>query len=159
MPDPTVCFTDACYSQRQDIQLAPDASLVLMDLVNAGRSANGERWACASFSSSLRVHQGGRALLDERWLLEPLHGHLPERLGRFDALGTVLLIGPALAAAREALSARAGALPVIPPRRAHLLHQPAWVRGAHPPGGGHFGGDPAPVGPGVVGLSSLPPGR
>ncbi|WNG21022.1 urease accessory protein UreD [Cystobacter fuscus] len=119
VPDPTVCFTDACYTQRQDIQLAPGASLVLMDLVNAGRSANGERWACASFSSSLSVHQGGRALLDERWLLAPRHGHLPERLGRFDALGTVLLIGPALAAAREALAARVGALPVIP--RAGLI--------------------------------------
>ena len=119
VPDPTVCFTDARYTQRQDIQLAPGASLVLMDLVNAGRSANGERWACASFSSSLRVHQQGRALLDERWLLEPRHGHLPERLGRFDALGTVLLIGPALASAREALAARVGALPVIP--RAGLI--------------------------------------
>ncbi|ATB43598.1 urease accessory protein UreD [Cystobacter fuscus] len=119
VPDPTVCFTDARYTQRQDIQLAPDASLVLMDLVNAGRSANGERWACASFSSSLRVRQQGRVLLDERWLLEPRHGHLPERLGRFDALGTVLLIGPALASAREALAARVGALPVIP--RAGLI--------------------------------------
>ena len=90
-----------------------------MDLVNAGRSANDERWACASFSSSLRVHQQGRALVDERWLLDPLHGHLPERLGRFDALATVLLVGPALAPAREALAARVGALPVIP--RAGLI--------------------------------------
>ncbi len=119
VPDPTVCFADARYSQLQDIQLAPGASLVLMDLVNAGRSANGERWACASFSSTLRVHQQGRALLDERWLLEPRHGHLPERLGRFDALGTVVLLGPALAKAREALAARVGALPVIP--RAGLI--------------------------------------
>ncbi|WP_071896536.1 urease accessory protein UreD [Cystobacter ferrugineus] len=36
VPDPTVCFAVARYRQRQDIHLAPDASLVLMDLVNAG---------------------------------------------------------------------------------------------------------------------------
>lgn len=112
--DPTMCFARARYVQRQDVQLAPGASLVLMDLVTAGRSANGERWAFTHFSSSLRVHQAGRALLDERWLLEPAQGLLPERLGRFDALGTVLLVGPAVAAAREALAERVGALPVTP---------------------------------------------
>lgn len=119
VPDPTVCFAQARYTQRQDIALAPGASLVLMDLVNAGRSANGERWACDAFSSSLRIHQQGRAWVDERWLLEPAHGRLPERLGRFDALATVVLLGPALAEAREALAARVGALPVIP--RAGLI--------------------------------------
>jgi urease accessory protein len=114
VPDPTVCFTGAHFTQRQDVQLAPHASLVLMDVVNAGRSANGERWAFTRFSSSLRVHREGHALVDERWLLDPAHGALPERLGRFDALATLVLVGPALAPAREALVARLGALPVIP---------------------------------------------
>ncbi|WNG52969.1 urease accessory protein UreD [Archangium minus] len=113
-PDPTMCFTGARFAQRQDVQLAPGASLVLMDLVTAGRSANGERWAFTHYTSTLRVHREGRALLDERWLLDPSHGALPERLGRFDALGTVLLVGPALDAAREALAAHVGALPVTP---------------------------------------------
>jgi urease accessory protein len=113
-PDPTMCFAGARYAQRQDVQLAPGASLVVMDLLTAGRSANGERWAFTHFTSSLRVHQEGRALLDERWLLEPGQGALPGRLGRFDALGTVLLVGPALDAAREALAGSVGALPVTP---------------------------------------------
>ncbi|WP_239576337.1 urease accessory protein UreD [Archangium primigenium] len=119
VPDPTVCFAGAHFTQRQDIQLAPGASLVLMDVVNAGRSANGERWAFTHFSSALRVHQEGRALFDERWLLDPAHGALPERLGRFDALATVLLVGPAFAEAREALAIQVGKLPVIP--RAGLI--------------------------------------
>lgn len=113
-PDPTMCFAGARYSQRQDVQLAPGASLVVMDLLTAGRSANGERWAFTHFSSTLRVHREGRALVDERWLLDPAQGPLPERLGRFDALGTVLLVGPAVGSAREALAARVGALPVTP---------------------------------------------
>lgn len=114
VPDPTMCFSGARYAQCQDVRLAPGASLVVMDLVTAGRSANGERWTFTHFASTLRVHREGRALLDERWLLDPAHGVLPERLGRFDALGTVLLVGPALASAREALAERMGALPVTP---------------------------------------------
>jgi urease accessory protein len=114
VPDPTMCFAGARYTQHQDVQLAPGASLVLMDVVTAGRSANGERWAFTHYTSSLRVHREGRALLDERWLLDPTHGALPERLGRFDALCTVLLVGPALDSAREALAGHVGALPVTP---------------------------------------------
>jgi urease accessory protein len=114
VPDPTMCFTGARYVQHQDIQLAPGASLVLLDILTAGRSANGERWAFSRYASTLRVHREARALLDERWLLEPTHGALPERLGRFDALGTVLLVGPALDSAREALAAHVGTLPVTP---------------------------------------------
>ncbi len=114
VPDPTMCFAGARYTQHQEIHLAPDASLVVMDLVVAGRSANGERWAFTRYASTLHVHREGRALVDERWLLDPAHGALPERLGRFDALGTVLLVGPALASAREALAARIGAMPLSP---------------------------------------------
>ncbi|MFE8599464.1 urease accessory protein UreD [Archangium violaceum] len=112
VPDPTMCFTGARYTQSQDIQLAPGASLILMELLTAGRSAAGERWAFTHYTSSLRVHREGRALIDERWLLDPAHGVLPERLGRFDALGTVVLVGPALDSAREALAAHVGSLPV-----------------------------------------------
>ena len=114
VPDPTMCFADARYAQHQDVELAPGASLLLMDVVTAGRSANGERWAFTHYASSLRVHREGRALLDERWVLDPHHGSVPERLGRFEALGTVLLVGPALASARESLDAQVRALPLKP---------------------------------------------
>lgn len=114
VPDPTTCFADARYTQRQDVRLAPGASLVVMDLLTAGRTAMGERWAFSHFASTLRVHHADRALLDERWLLDPAHGPLPARLGRFEALGTVLLVGPALAEARRALAAHVGGLPITP---------------------------------------------
>ncbi|MFP2929088.1 urease accessory protein UreD [Pyxidicoccus sp. 3LG] len=112
VPDPTACFTDARYAQTLDLRLAPGASLVLADVVTSGRDASGERWAFSHYTSTLRVSVGGRSLVDERWLLDPAHGPLPERLGRFNALASVLLVGPALASAREALSARLSALPV-----------------------------------------------
>ncbi|NVJ21866.1 urease accessory protein UreD [Myxococcus sp. AM011] len=112
VPDPTACFTGARYSQTLAFQLAPGASLVLADLITSGRSASGERWAFSHYASTLRVHVGERALVDERWLLDPTHGTLPERLGRFEAMATLLLVGPALATVREALHARITALPV-----------------------------------------------
>lgn len=112
VPDPTVCFTGARYCQTLDVSLAAGASLVLADVVTAGRSARGERWAFLHYASRLRVAREGRALLDEKWVLDPAHGALPSRLGRFDALATVLLVGPALASAREVLAARISGLPV-----------------------------------------------
>ncbi|MCP3135958.1 urease accessory protein UreD [Pyxidicoccus xibeiensis] len=112
VPDPTVCFTEARYAQTLDVRLAPGASLVLVDPVTSGRDASGERWAFSHYTSTLRVSVGGRALVDERWLLDPTHGPLAERLGRFNALASVLLVGPALATAREALAAQVAALPV-----------------------------------------------
>jgi urease accessory protein len=119
VPDPTTCYAGARYEQRLDIQLAPGASLVLMELVTTGRKANGERWTFSRFSSTLRVHREGRALFDECWLLDPAQGEISERLGRFDAIGTALLVGPACGSAREALASRLGALPVTP--RAGLI--------------------------------------
>ncbi|WP_373564346.1 urease accessory protein UreD [Myxococcus sp. CA039A] len=119
VPDPTACFTGARYSQTLAFQLAPGASLVLADLVTSGRSARGERWAFSHYASTLRVHVGERAIIDERWLLDPSHGTLPERLGRFEAMATLLLVGPALATAREALHARVTSLPVT--SRASLI--------------------------------------
>ncbi|WP_375742482.1 urease accessory protein UreD [Corallococcus interemptor] len=117
VPDPTVCFTGARYAQSLDVTLSPGASLVLADVVTAGRSARGERWAFLHYASRLRVAREGRALVDERWVLDPAHGALPERLGRFDALASVLLVGPALKDARESLATRVAGLPVQPRAR------------------------------------------
>jgi urease accessory protein len=56
-------------------------------------------------------------LVDESWLLDPAHGALGQRLGRFDALANVFLAGPLFAPAREALGI--AGQPVAP--RARLL--------------------------------------
>ena len=85
-PDPTACFGGARYSQSTEVRLSHGSSLALWEVLSAGR----ERWGFTRCQSTLRV----LPFLDERWLLEPEHGPLGERMGRFGAIGTLLLAGP-----------------------------------------------------------------
>ncbi|MBU8894662.1 urease accessory protein UreD [Corallococcus sp. H22C18031201] len=104
VPDPTACFAGARYAQLTEVRMARSASLVLTEVLTSGRSAQGERWAFARQSSTVRVVVEDRALLDECWLLDPAHGPVAERMGRFEALATVVLVGPATEAARARLA-------------------------------------------------------
>ena len=67
------------------------------------------------------MRSGDRVLVRERLLLDPDHGPLAERLGRFDALCTVLLAGDALRGERASLARRIQAAPL--PARAGLVEQ------------------------------------
>src|SRR5262249_61606520 len=82
-PDPTACFGGARYAQGTDVSLAPGSSLALWEVLSAGR----ERWGFTRCESTLRV----LPFLDERWLLDPEHGALGKRMGRFEATPTPLL--------------------------------------------------------------------
>jgi len=113
-PDPTSCFAGARFRQRTAVDLADGASVALWDVLAAGRSARGERWSFERCSLGLALRRDGRTVLDESWLLDPAHGPLRERLGRFEALGTVLLAGPLFASAAEALRAQLEQRPVLP---------------------------------------------
>jgi urease accessory protein len=106
VPDPTVCFAGARFRSRSFFDLARGGSLVLLDALCAGRTSRGERWAFRSYASRLRLTIEGAIVLDETLLLDPGHGPLTERLGRFDLFATLILAGTPLAAAREALSRR-----------------------------------------------------
>jgi len=97
VPDPTACFADARFRSRCEIDLAPGASLVFFDALSAGRTHRNERWAFRSYSSGLRLSVHGAVLLDETVLLDPEHGSVAERLGRFDLLATLLIAGSPLA--------------------------------------------------------------
>ena len=99
-PDPVVCFAGADYRQRARVALAPDATLVWLDALAAGRVARGERWALARYRTELVVERGGRELLRDGLLLDPAHGALGTRLGRFDALATLVAVGPQARALR-----------------------------------------------------------
>ena len=108
-PDPLACFAGARYRQRTELELARGASVAAWDVLSAGRS--GERWSFERCSLGLSVRREGRTVLDESWLLDPAHGALGERLGRFDALGTVFLAGPLFAGARATLMEAESARP------------------------------------------------
>jgi urease accessory protein len=117
-PDPTACFAGARYTQLTEVTLAPGASLVLWEILSAGR----EPWGFARCRSTLRVPP----FLDETWLLDPEQGPLEERMGRFGALGTLLLVGPLFSEVAAAVHARVDCGPAS--RGAPLLESASPLR-------------------------------
>jgi urease accessory protein len=97
IPDPTVCFAGARYTQTIDVDVQGSAAIV--DVLHAGRVSRGERWAMDHYRSTLRVND-----IRDTLLLDPAHGSIAARMNRFDVLGTVILIGPLLAAARARIA-------------------------------------------------------
>lgn len=111
IPDPTVCFAGACYRQRTEIFLAPKAGVAVADVLLAGRTARGERWAFARYAAELVLRIGGRTVIDERILLDPTHGPVRQRFGRFNAFATLLLAGELLRAPMRELREQIDATP------------------------------------------------
>ncbi|HKC60663.1 MAG TPA: urease accessory protein UreD [Myxococcales bacterium] len=128
LPDPTVCFAGARYQQKTELRLAPAAAAVAVDVLASGRSARGERWAFSEYRGELSLQSVDRLLLRERLLLDPAHGALAERLGRFDAICTVLLAGDSLRAERDELARRICASPLR--ARADRIEQANELEGA-----------------------------
>ena len=91
VPDPIVPFRDASYTQRTKVALDRDSSLVLCDVVTAGRLAFGERWSCMRFDSCLEIEIDGRRVLCDRVVLD---GAIGEKMTRFSAIATAILVGP-----------------------------------------------------------------
>lgn len=94
MPAPVVCFAGARLEQAVSVRLGDGASVVLVDAATCGRAACGERWAFARYRSVLEVRRGERLIVRDAVELDATHGPLAPRLGRFDALATVIAIGP-----------------------------------------------------------------
>jgi urease accessory protein len=103
VPDPVVCFAGARYEQHIDIALDPTASLVLLDGYTSGRSARGERWAFSRYASRTTLSRGGVPAVIDATLLDPRHGPLAERMGRFDVVLSLLALGPRFAPVRAAM--------------------------------------------------------
>jgi len=128
LPDPTVCFAGASYEQRTELRLLPTASAIVVDVLASGRAARGERWGFRRYSGELSVRMGDRLVAAERLLLDPAHGPLAARLGRFDALCTVLLAGDALVEERAAIARRIESIPLA--ARASRIEQSNDLGGA-----------------------------
>jgi urease accessory protein len=95
VPDPIVPYRDARFTQRTTIALAPEASLALCDTLTAGRIAFGERWSALRLDSTLALSIGGESKLVDRIVLDPCTSSaVAARMRRFEALATVLLVGP-----------------------------------------------------------------
>ncbi len=127
LPDPTSCFAGSRHEQRTRVDMAAGSSLALVDCVTAGRVARDGRWALSRYHSALRIDRGPLTVLDEALLLDAAHGPLSERLGRFDCLATVLLLGPLLESGAAAALARIAAAPVA--RGAQIVEAGSPVQG------------------------------
>ncbi len=119
-PDPVQAFAGSGYKQRQEFHLQPRSGLVLLDWVCSGRVARGERWAFRRFQSRNEIMLAGQRLLLDSLLLDPADGPFedPCRMGRYNCLALVLLLGEPLRQAAAALLESVAARPV--PRRASL---------------------------------------
>jgi urease accessory protein len=105
VPDPVVSFAGAQYAQETRVALGNDASLFLLDGFTSGRKARGERWRFDRIASRTTIERDARTLLVDATRLDPRHGSLSDRMGRFDVLLTLIAIGPRFRATCEAMLA------------------------------------------------------
>lgn len=112
VPGSVACFEDSRYRQAQRVALAPRASFACLDWITSGRAARGEVWSLSLYSSALQVTRISEAtgepepLLTEALLLQPSPGlSVAERMGRAHVYGTLVLTGPRVSAAADALLA------------------------------------------------------
>lgn len=98
LPDPVCCFADARYEQCQRFSMTGSSSLLMLDWFTAGRRARGERWAFGRYRSRTQVRVDSRLTIGEALLLDREDGPIdaPSRMGRFDCMATLLMIGPML---------------------------------------------------------------
>lgn len=93
VPDPVVCYAASNYRQVQRFDVDVEGSLVFVDWVTSGRHTTGERWAFASYESALIVSVGGKCVIHDAIALRQHDGDIAARLGRFDVLATMAIVG------------------------------------------------------------------
>lgn len=115
-PDPVQAFAGSLYQQQQDFSLHSGSGLVLVDWLCSGRTARGERWAFNHFRSQNRIEVAGSRVLVDSLLLDPADGRLesPYRMGRFNCLALVVVVGEPFRSVCQCLLAEVAALPIIP---------------------------------------------
>jgi urease accessory protein len=109
VPDPVVPYRDASFAQVTELELARDSTLVLCDVLTAGRVAYGERWSATRLDTLLRVSIDGTLVLHDRIVLA---GDVAAHMQRFTAIATAILVGPRV---RELAAAQLAALDRVLP--------------------------------------------
>jgi urease accessory protein len=97
-PHPVTCFKQARFLQRQRFDLAPDASLVLIDWLTSGRHSTGERWTFDQYDSRTDVFVGGRHIFRDALRLNAEDGPINayHRTGGFNCLAYAVVLGERL---------------------------------------------------------------
>ena len=94
LPDPVACFRGSRYRQRVDITLHGHGSAVVLDGFTSGRAAFGDRWAFDGVDLVTTVRRDGVLVVRDALRLDIADGPIAPRLDRFEALATVLAVGP-----------------------------------------------------------------
>jgi urease accessory protein len=118
-PDPVVCYAGSTFRQTQCVDLTDDAALILVDTMTSGRRASGERWQFVEYANRITVRQDGRVVLFDSTRLSSEQGNLAARMGRFDVLSAVAIVGPRFRDDARAIMGTITARPIE--RRADLL--------------------------------------
>ncbi|MGD1083941.1 MAG: urease accessory protein UreD [Verrucomicrobiota bacterium] len=114
-PEPIQAFADSAYIQRQEFHLRPAAGLVLVDWFCSGRAARGERWTFTRLQSRNEIFLGGERVLLDSLLLDAAPGPLrsAHRMGRFNCLALMAVVGDSLAPHAAQILADVAAQPVV----------------------------------------------
>lgn len=134
IPQETILFDGARLMRRIDVELAPDARLLMAEILVFGRAARGEVLRSGALRDSWRVRRGGALLWADGLALEGELGALsaPFGFGAAEALGTVLYLGEGAEGLLPALRGEDTARPtpggVTLPRPGLLLGR--WLGGA-----------------------------
>ncbi len=113
-PDPVTCFGGALYEQEQRFEVQPGGTLLVIDRLTSGRRERGERWAFTSYRSRLDIYHAREHVLADALLLDPVDGALeaPHRMGRFNCLALVAVIGERLGEVSRVLVDEISQLPL-----------------------------------------------
>lgn len=96
VPEPTILHANARYHQDLTLDLAPDATAVLSDVLVPGRLARGERFAFERYLARTQGTGPDGLLFEETTDLAPAETDptKPGVLGEFTVLGTTLVVAP-----------------------------------------------------------------
>lgn len=100
LPQETILFDRSALNRRLDIDLAPDAALLLVEAFIFGRQAMGESVRSARVADRWRIRRGGRLLHAEDFRMSGNMGTLlarPAIAGGNIAVATVLVVHPDVA--------------------------------------------------------------
>jgi len=99
VPAPTILHPDARYGQGTTVDLAPDATAVVGEVMVPGRLARGERFDFERYASTVEVRSEGELLVADATHLAPGADDGPDPaapgvLGEFAVFGTLYVLAP-----------------------------------------------------------------
>jgi urease accessory protein len=106
LPDPVACCRAADFTQRVDIALHGEGSAIVLDGFTAGRPGYGERWAARAIDLASRVSRDGALVIRDALRLDASDAAIAPRLDPFEALATLIAIGPRIAPVLPGVLAR-----------------------------------------------------